>query len=181
MNRTWLPNFPPHGLEMRASHARWRPARFTRSRKLLLFVLLHLFSNLFSSIDFAATTSALVSSSFNLDSREDVKAHMSFFYSKSPPSPPKTEVLLKKRQFFSCKTSVFVGLGGLFGTFFVYFLSFFLNVLPQPSGPASAAVAVPTAVNADSRCTLVVKWWNEMKWNDDPFLGLIFLWNFCMF
>ena len=55
----------------------------------------------------------------------------------------------KKRQFFSCKTSVFEGLGGLFGTFFVYFLSFFLNVLPHPGGPASAAVQVPKAVNAD--------------------------------
>jgi hypothetical protein len=60
-------------------------------------VLLHLFSNLFSSIDFAATTSASVSSSFNLDSREDVQAHMSFFFSKRPPTPPKTEVLLEEK------------------------------------------------------------------------------------
>ena len=64
----------------------------------------------------------------------------------------------KKRQFFSCKTSVLEGLGGLFGTLFVDFLSFYLNVLPHPGGPASAAVAVPTAVNADSRCTLAGGW-----------------------
>ena len=31
-------------------------------------------------------------------------------------------------------------------------------MLPHPSGPASAAVAVPTAVNADSRCTLAGGW-----------------------
>ena len=43
---TRLPNFPPHGLEMRASRARWRPARCTRSCKLLLFVFFYLFSNL---------------------------------------------------------------------------------------------------------------------------------------
>ena len=56
------------------------------------------------------------------------------------------------------KTLVFGGLGVLFGKFFCLFLSFFLNVLPQPSGPASAAVAVPTAVNADSRFTLAGGW-----------------------
>jgi len=66
--------------------------------------------------------------------------------------------LSKKKTIFLCKTSVFAGLGGLFSTFFVYFLSFFLNVLPHPGGPASAAVAVPTAVNADSRCTLAGGW-----------------------
>ena len=31
----------------------------------------------------------------------------------------------KKRQFFSCKTSVFAGLGGLFGTFFWHFFVIF--------------------------------------------------------
>ena len=31
----------------------------------------------------------------------------------------------KKRQFFSCKTSVFAGLGGLFGTFFWPFFVIF--------------------------------------------------------
>ena len=82
---TRLPNFPPHGLEMRASRARWRPARCTRSCKLLLFVFFSLFSNVFSFIHFAATTFASISSSFNLESREDVKAHMSFFYSASRP------------------------------------------------------------------------------------------------
>jgi len=82
---------------MRASRARWRPARFTSARKLRLLVLLHLFSNLFSSIDFAATSSASVSSSFNLDSREDVQAHMSFFFSKRPRTHPKTEVLLEEK------------------------------------------------------------------------------------
>ena len=67
-------------------------------------------------------------------------------------------VFLSKKNFFSFKTLVFEGLGGLFGTFFVNFLSFFLNVLPHPGGPASAAVRVLTAVNADSLCTLAGGW-----------------------
>ena len=66
--------------------------------------------------------------------------------------------LSKKKTFFSCKISDFAGLGALFGTFFVIFLSFFLNVLPNSGGPASAAVRVLTAVNAGSLCTLAGGW-----------------------
>merc|ERR1711973_828121 len=68
---------------------------------------------------------------------------------------------------FSNKTWDFAGLGGRFGTFFGTFFSFFLNVLPHPSGPASTAIAVPTAVNADSRCTLVV--------NDDEMMMMMMM------
>ena len=65
---------------------------------------LHLFSNLFSSIDFAATTSASVSSSFNLDSREDVKAHMSvLFTQKDHPALQKNEIVHEKICLFLLK------------------------------------------------------------------------------
>ena len=47
--------------------------------------------------------------------------------------------LSKKRQFFSCKTSVFAGLGALFSNFFVDFLAFFLNVPAPPEGRAREA------------------------------------------
>ena len=130
---TRLPNFPPHGLEMRASRARWRPARCTRSCKLLLFVFFYLFSNLCarhtltgvllweSDLDwtqflfqclcssiFSRTifcTIDLACSSFNLDSKKTKKKlkKISFFYSKRPPSPAKTEVLYEKNCLFLLK------------------------------------------------------------------------------
>ena len=104
MDRTRLPNYTPHGLEMRTPRAPWRPARFTSYRKLLLLVLLLLISNLFSSIGFAATTSAPVSSSFNLDSREDVKAHMSFFLLKKTTQSTKNwSFAWQKISFFTQK------------------------------------------------------------------------------
>ena len=49
-------------------------------------------------------------------------------------------------------------MGALFGTFCGTFLLFFLNVLPHPGEPASAAVRVPTVVNAESRCNLAGGW-----------------------
>ena len=85
---------------MRTPRAPWRPARFTSYRKLLLLVLLLLISNLFSSIGFAATTSAPVSSSFNLDSREDVKAHMSFFLLKKTTQSTKNWSFAWQKIFF---------------------------------------------------------------------------------
>ena len=130
---TRLPNFPPQGLEMRASRARWRPARCTRSCKLLQFVFFYLFSNLCarhtltgvllweSDLDwtqflFQCLCSSIFSrtifctidlawSSFNLDSKKTKKKlkKISFFYSKRPPSPAKTEVLYEKNCLFLLK------------------------------------------------------------------------------
>ena len=79
--------------------------------------------------------------------------------------------LSKKRQFFSCKTSVFAGLGALFSNFFVDFLAFFLNVPAPPEGRAreantrcwqpvqpsrygERAKRARLTRDADSRCTL---------------------------
>ena len=47
--------------------------------------------------------------------------------------------LSKKRQFFEMKLHVFGGLGALFGTFFINFLSFFLNVPPYLAQPRRAS------------------------------------------
>ena len=60
--------------------------------------------------------------------------------------------LSKKRQFFSCKISVFGGLGALFGNFFVDFLAFFLNIPAPPEGERAKRARLTR--DADSRCTL---------------------------
>ena len=64
--------------------------------------------------------------------------------------------LSKKRQFFEMKLHVFGGLGALFGTFFINFLSFFLNVPPiSPTTPeGERAKRARLTRDADSRCTL---------------------------
>ena len=64
--------------------------------------------------------------------------------------------LSKKSQFFEMKLHVFAGLGALFGTFFINFLSFFLNVPPiSPTTPeGERAKRARLTRDADSRCTL---------------------------
>ena len=64
--------------------------------------------------------------------------------------------LSKQRQIFEMKLHVFAGLGALFGTFFINFLSFFLNVPPiSPTTPeGERAKRARLTRDADSRCTL---------------------------
>ena len=66
--------------------------------------------------------------------------------------------LSKKKLFFHAKYQILRGWVLFLVPFFVIFLSFFLNVLPNSGGPASAAVRVPKAVNADSRRTPAGCW-----------------------
>ena len=65
---------------------------------------------------------------------------------------------VKKKLFFHAKYQILRGWVLFLVPFFVIFLSFFLNVLPNSGGPASAAVRVLTAVNAGSLCTLAGGW-----------------------
>ena len=66
--------------------------------------------------------------------------------------------LSKKKLFFHAKYQILRGWVLFLVPFFVIFLSFFLNVLPNSGGPVSAAVRVLTAVNAGSLCTLAGGW-----------------------
>ena len=59
---------------------------------------------------------------------------------------------------FSCKTPGFCGAGCSFWYLFWHFFVTFLKCAPNSGGPASAAVRVLTAVNADSLCTLAGGW-----------------------